>query len=338
VESKTPPLLHCIRDKWEAGGYPVVVQAKAIGELVPEKKPAKVTVIRKSRKPRTTRIQIRDTAESGTVIGEKQPKTTGPIITSTDVAPLPPHDDFVHDRYGWCYYSLAPNHAPVIYNLVTEPCYRRQGHGRRHLAEVVRRIRSAGYDGKIHVVADPSAIDRGPPRSALVRMYLAAGLTIIDDLGIETDDNNDEAETNPTPKKTEPDLDRFGPRMADAITAHVERLEVTRKAYVESHMDLGMRVVMYIETDKPLNRKAIAEAAQTAITARTAHVAEYKAMRETTDAGIRECKAAIRKEARAKKTQTTKKKEMQEISNLMQKAAKSKGNGKSNSGKVDSDD
>lgn len=62
-------------------------------------------MIRKSRKPRTTKIQIRDTAESGTVLGENQPKTTGPIITDTDVAPMPPPAPTPHslrhpiDRY-----------------------------------------------------------------------------------------------------------------------------------------------------------------------------------------------------------------------------------------------
>lgn len=68
---------------------------------------------------------------------------------------LDPFDNFIHDRYGWCYYSLEPGRNPIVYNLYTEQKYRRQGYGRKHLQLVIDLIRRTGYTGAIDVEVQP---------------------------------------------------------------------------------------------------------------------------------------------------------------------------------------
>ena len=64
-------------------------------------------------------------------------------------------ENFVHDKYGYCYYSLEPNKTPVIFNLFIEPEYRRIGHAKRLLKYIIREIRDSGYKGAIEIEAIP---------------------------------------------------------------------------------------------------------------------------------------------------------------------------------------
>ena len=64
-------------------------------------------------------------------------------------------DNFFHDKYGYCYYSIPPNENALIYNLYTEPEYRRKGHARKHLQFVIEEIRKSGYTGIIDIKAYP---------------------------------------------------------------------------------------------------------------------------------------------------------------------------------------
>lgn len=87
------------------------------------------------------------------------------------------YENFYHDKYGYCYYSLEPNKVPAIFNLYVEPEYRGKGHGRRLLKIVISTIRQYDYQGPIEIEADPR--EGSIERSSLVALYQNMGLTVI---------------------------------------------------------------------------------------------------------------------------------------------------------------
>lgn len=93
-----------------------------------------------------------------------------------DARALSEHDNFIHDKHGYCYYSLEPNKIPWIYNLYVEPQYRREGHARRLLNYVINVIHGTGYTGVIHVQAKPQ--EHSIELDALVRFYTDMGLSV----------------------------------------------------------------------------------------------------------------------------------------------------------------
>jgi hypothetical protein len=65
-------------------------------------------------------------------------------------------EGFIHDQYGYCYYLIdSQNPYACIYNLYTEPKYRRQGYAKVHLQYVIQEIRKYGHTGEIAIEADP---------------------------------------------------------------------------------------------------------------------------------------------------------------------------------------
>lgn len=87
------------------------------------------------------------------------------------------YENFFHDKYGYCYYSIEPNKPPVIYNLYTEPEYRRKGYARKHIQFVISEIRKTGYSGLIEIEVSPreNSIDVDD----LVSFYKSMGLVVI---------------------------------------------------------------------------------------------------------------------------------------------------------------
>jgi len=87
------------------------------------------------------------------------------------------YENFYHDKYGYCYYSIEPGKKPMIYNLYIEPEYRRKGHAREHLKFVIKEIRKTGYKGSIEIEVAPreDSIDL----AKLVAFYESLGLKII---------------------------------------------------------------------------------------------------------------------------------------------------------------
>ncbi len=87
--------------------------------------------------------------------------------------------NFIHDKYGYCYYMMEPNKKPLIFNLFTEPKYRRQGHAKRHLEIVINTIRRTGYEGPIEIEASPP---KGcVERDILIEFYKRMNLTVINE-------------------------------------------------------------------------------------------------------------------------------------------------------------
>lgn len=84
------------------------------------------------------------------------------------------NENFFHDKYGYCYYSIEDSKSALIYNLYIEPEYRRLGHARRILQFVINEIRASGYTEEIEIEVAPreNSIDYGK----LVLFYESLGL------------------------------------------------------------------------------------------------------------------------------------------------------------------
>lgn len=85
-------------------------------------------------------------------------------------------ENFYHDKYGWCYYDLTPSRTPIVYGLFVELAFRRQGHAKRLLQEVIKIIRNTGYAGEIEIEAKG---DTEELTEALKRLYGSLGFKII---------------------------------------------------------------------------------------------------------------------------------------------------------------
>lgn len=84
------------------------------------------------------------------------------------------NENFIHSKYGYCYYYVEPN-AAMIYNLYVEPEYRRKGHAKKLVEMVIREIREVGYSGEIQVEANPREGSISVER--LTDFYSRMGLT-----------------------------------------------------------------------------------------------------------------------------------------------------------------
>jgi len=87
------------------------------------------------------------------------------------------YENFYHDKYGYCYYAIAPGKTPIIFNLFIEPEYRKKGYAKHHLKIVIDEIRKTGYTGKIEIEAKPQ--ENSVCRKTLIRVYEKLGLTVI---------------------------------------------------------------------------------------------------------------------------------------------------------------
>ena len=87
-------------------------------------------------------------------------------------------DNFYHDKYGYCYYSIDRINPPLIYGLYIEPEHRGRGHARRIIMIVIGFIRSAGFPGPIEIEVERNA-KSGIDAVRLSSFYLRMGLSVI---------------------------------------------------------------------------------------------------------------------------------------------------------------
>jgi GNAT superfamily N-acetyltransferase len=90
-------------------------------------------------------------------------------------------EDFIHNKYGYCYYEIESGKNPIIFNLFVNPQYRRQGHARWLLEYVINIIRGTGYIGKIDIEVAPR--EDSIQREQLAEFYISMGLNILDPEG-----------------------------------------------------------------------------------------------------------------------------------------------------------
>ena len=87
------------------------------------------------------------------------------------------NDNFIHNKYGYCYYEIEPGKNPIIYNLYVYPEYRRMGWAKWLLQYVINEIRQYGYGGEINIEALPK--ERDIDKERLKIFYVSMGLTIL---------------------------------------------------------------------------------------------------------------------------------------------------------------
>ena len=85
-------------------------------------------------------------------------------------------EQFIHTKYGWCFYTLDYVNYPIIYGLNVEKMYRRQGNATHLLALVINEIRESGYQGPIYIHAQPK--ENSITVEDLTIFYKKMGLTI----------------------------------------------------------------------------------------------------------------------------------------------------------------
>jgi len=90
------------------------------------------------------------------------------------------NENFIHDKYGYCYYAIMSDKNAIVYGLYVEREYRRMGHARRILQFVINKIKKTGYKGSIKIEANPSenSIEIKP----LTLFYKNMGLEILERL------------------------------------------------------------------------------------------------------------------------------------------------------------
>ena len=87
------------------------------------------------------------------------------------------NENFIHNKYGYCYYSIEPNDIAIIFNLYVEPEYRRKGHAKNLIQLVIGEIGKTGCNKEIRVEASPreNSIDA----ENLTAFYESMGLKIL---------------------------------------------------------------------------------------------------------------------------------------------------------------
>jgi ribosomal protein S18 acetylase RimI-like enzyme len=58
--------------------------------------------------------------------------------------------NFIHTKYGWCYYCYIKKRA-FIYNLYIHPKFRNFGKAKRLLEYIKNEIKEDGYSGEIEI-------------------------------------------------------------------------------------------------------------------------------------------------------------------------------------------
>lgn len=86
------------------------------------------------------------------------------------------NDNFIHNKYGWCYYWIK-NDTALVHSLVVEPEYRRRGHAKHLLGLVMAEIRNSGYSGEIQIEALPE--ENSIDKESLIAFYKSMGLKVI---------------------------------------------------------------------------------------------------------------------------------------------------------------
>lgn len=85
----------------------------------------------------------------------------------------------IQNEYGHCEYVLETDkHGDYyhIYNLYIKPDYRKQGHAKNILEQVISKIRKTGYNGEIAIVPTPK--ENSISVEKLIGFYESLGLTV----------------------------------------------------------------------------------------------------------------------------------------------------------------
>lgn len=89
---------------------------------------------------------------------------------------LKENQNFVHNKYGWCYYETTSPRMALIYNLYVKKEYRRQGKARHLIELVLAELNTMGikkFDIKVEPYEDSISVED------LIKFYESMGLRVI---------------------------------------------------------------------------------------------------------------------------------------------------------------
>lgn len=64
-------------------------------------------------------------------------------------------ENFIHNKFGYCYFDTSKEPNPIIFNLYINPEYRGNGYAEKILKQVICEIKCDGYTGQIDIEAKP---------------------------------------------------------------------------------------------------------------------------------------------------------------------------------------
>lgn len=85
-------------------------------------------------------------------------------------------ENFIQNRFGYCYYEIKKSIA-LIYNLYVYPEHRQKGMAKILLRHVIYEIRERGYTGEITIQIAPK--EKSVIKEKLSLFYKKYGLTIV---------------------------------------------------------------------------------------------------------------------------------------------------------------
>jgi GNAT superfamily N-acetyltransferase len=86
------------------------------------------------------------------------------------------NENFIHNKYGYCYYAINPNNTALIFNLYIDYIYRRKGHAKHLIQLIIREINIVGCK-RIYIKAEPQ--EDSITLENLISFYKRMGLKII---------------------------------------------------------------------------------------------------------------------------------------------------------------
>ena len=92
-------------------------------------------------------------------------------------------ENFIQNKFGYCFYKIEHGETPIIYNLYVHVQYRRRGNAKKLLEYVINEIRKSGYKGEIAIEADPR--DTALSCEKLSLFYTNLGLKVINSRDFE---------------------------------------------------------------------------------------------------------------------------------------------------------
>ena len=89
------------------------------------------------------------------------------------------NEDFIHTKFGYCYFEMEFGKNPIVFNLYVHPEYRKTGQAKKLLQYVINEIRQTGYSGVIDIEATPR--EQSIDREKLSDFYSGMGLHVLED-------------------------------------------------------------------------------------------------------------------------------------------------------------
>ncbi|MFZ3150263.1 MAG: GNAT family N-acetyltransferase [Anaerolineaceae bacterium] len=88
------------------------------------------------------------------------------------------NEDFIHTKFGYCYFEMEFGKNPIVFNLYVHPEYRKTGQAKKLLQYVINEIRQTGYSGVIDIEATPR--EQSIDRDKLSDFYSGMGLHVLE--------------------------------------------------------------------------------------------------------------------------------------------------------------